>query len=238
MALVKCPKCNRDITSTSEKCGYCGHQIKPFSLIETEEDDIRAQRVVRASIILLISIVLTVIIVFIVRSHNRTIMREEITTEIEKEKKLVQPKANPDTLLAKAKSFYKIGKYNDADIILSQIMYYYKDSEASIEASKLRVIVVKAIQDGWNEEQKKRSLAKERAERKRRQELSRLCANDPIKYYKTIYGNPDNEEDYAYGTYRSKTLTWFCVKVKYRSITFNYNYSKWTEESEYTSNCI
>lgn len=235
MALIQCPDCKRDITSTSEKCGYCGYQLKP--IIDDEDENKAHYLLIGARIFL---IVLTLIIIVAVFGNFKKCSRNNI------EQEAIPPQtdsvkinlSNPDTLLAKAKAFYKGGKYNDADIVLTQIINHYKNSSVTVEASKLKIIVINEIRNKWNSDQKIRELERKKAEKKRQQELEQIYVNDPIRYYKIIYGAPDSEDDFVSGSYTSKTLVWHCVAGKYRSVNFVLKYGSWTKESEYTSDCI
>lgn len=157
--LIKCSKCKRDITSTSEKCGYCGYQLKSIIIDEVEEN--RAHNLLTVSRIFLIVIPLIIIVAVI--GNFRKCSRNNIEQIVNSEE-VIQPKIdtvkiklpNADVLLSKAKVLYKKGKYNESDVVLTQIIKDYANSTAAIEASKLKITVVNAIRDKWTKEQKNR----------------------------------------------------------------------------------
>lgn len=235
MSLIQCPQCKREIASTCEKCSYCGYQIKTVFVDEEEEN--KTRYLLMGSIILLVVLCLIVIAVAMgeFKNHSRKVPKQEEIPYNQESLKIYLP--NPDSLFMKAKSLYKEGKFDEADVFLTQLIDNYKNSDVISEASKLKVTVIKAIHDKWNTDQKKRDFKNQIEERKKNQELQRIYNNDPIKYYKTIYGKPDSESDFTTGSYVSKTLIWFCVAGKYHSISFVHKDGSWEKESEYTSDC-
>lgn len=234
MSLIQCPQCKREIASTCEKCSYCGYQVKKVFI--DEEDENKAHYLIIGSRILLVAVIL-IIVVGVIRELKFNSRSNYIQQEIPHEESLKISLPNPDTLFAKAKYLYKVGKFNEADVCLTQLIDNYKNSEVASDAAVLKVTVINAIHNRWKADQKKRDLINQTAERKKNQELQRIYNSDPIKYYKTIYGNPDSESDFTTDSYVSKTLIWFCVGKKYRSISFEYKYGSWRKESEFNSDC-
>jgi hypothetical protein len=247
MPQIQCPNCHKDIADTCEKCSYCGYQIK--SIIIDDVDDNRANYFLigsRIFFVALILAILTVIIMSIRNSTKESIERSRMKSieyeNLESQKHNIE---NPDSLLSVAKIFYKEGQLNFAAMNLTKIIDNCKNTNAAIEASKFRVIVLKAI-DSVQTIRKRQvkleyeKLNKKRAEeeRKRHTELEELYRRNVILYFRNIYGKPDSESDFSYSSYMSKTLTWNCADGRYRSITFIYNNGTWSKESEFASECI
>jgi len=81
MPLNKCPSCNRVITDTSEKCPYCGYQVKPKSYYDSEKTKNITGRII-FSVIIIIGLV--VVIVSITKSHRKSL---EIAKKLKRQKR-------------------------------------------------------------------------------------------------------------------------------------------------------
>jgi hypothetical protein len=238
MSLIQCPNCKRDIASTSEKCGYCGYQIRPPEDHSTEEDEKKANLLsivtkIFFSVVFVAGLVIA--IVSISNAQKRSIANSKKPKQTESEK-LGIPSA--EVLFAQAKAHYKDGWYPKAQSLLLEITLYYKDSRIAVEASKFMNTVDSAMNIDYKEREAIRMKDEKAASDRRQKELQNLYEKDIIQYYKSLYGKPDSETDFTYDTYRTKDLTWNCVRGKYRSISFVYKYGSWSKESEYATECI
>lgn len=157
--IISCPKCKRDITSTSETCGYCGYRLKVTLVDENEK---KSQYLLDIFKIVLIAVPLTIILA--VLGIFKGCSRNDIE-QVGNSPDIIQPIIKPiidtvkiklpnaDALLSNAKDLYKKGKYNESDVVLTQIINDYTNSTAAVEASKFKIIVIKAIRDNWNKRQ-------------------------------------------------------------------------------------
>ena len=62
--------------------------------------------------------------------------------------------------------------------------------------------------------------------------------DDLVKYYTSLYGDPDDLSLFSTEYYKSRTLVWNCAGGKYRSIILKFEKGIWVKESETTSDCV